>query len=104
VRAAVLEESAIATRDLMPSLISIRTAYRSRRDAVMHALRVSVGRARGCQREAAYYLGVSARYLRDSDCPKVLLPGNGKSGQPIVRYDPVHVKAWGARWNTKRVA
>ena len=56
------------------------------------------------QREAAYYLGVSARNLRDSDCPKVLLPGNGKSGQPIVRYDPVDVKAWAARWNTKRVA
>ncbi len=56
------------------------------------------------QREAAYYLGVSARYLRDSDCPKVLLPGNGKSGQPIVRYDPAGVKAWAARWNTKRVA
>ena len=56
------------------------------------------------EREAAYYLGVSARYLRESDCPKVLLPGNGKAGQPIVRYDPGDVKAWAARWNTKRVA
>ena len=56
------------------------------------------------QREAAYYLGVSARYLRESDCPKVLLPGNGKAGQPIVRYDPADVKTWVARWNTKRVA
>ncbi len=49
------------------------------------------------QREAAYYLGVSARYLRESDCPKVLLPGNGKAGQPIVQYDPADVKAWAAR-------
>jgi hypothetical protein len=55
------------------------------------------------QREAAYYLGVSARYLRDSDCPKVLLPGNGKAGHPIVRYDPADVKAWASRWNTKNV-
>ena len=56
------------------------------------------------QKEAAYFLGVSARYLRDSDCPKVLLPGNGAKGQPLVRYDPADVKAWAARWNTRRVA
>lgn len=56
------------------------------------------------QKEAAYFLGVSARYLRDSDCPKVLLPGNGKKGQSLVRYDPADVRAWAQRWNTRRVA
>lgn len=55
------------------------------------------------QKEAARFLCVSARYLRDSDCPKVLLPGNGKAGQPLVRYDPTDVKAWAERWNTKNV-
>ena len=55
------------------------------------------------QAEAAYYLGVSARYLRESDCPKVLLPGNGAKGQPLVRYEPGDVKAWKDRLNTKRV-
>ena len=54
------------------------------------------------QREAAHYLGVSARYLRDSDCPKVLLPGNGKKGQSLVRYDPADVREWAQRWNTRR--
>ena len=56
------------------------------------------------QREAAYYLGVSARYLRESVCPKVLLPGNGPKGQPIVRYDPAEVKQWAERWHTKHAA
>ena len=56
------------------------------------------------QAEAAYYLGVSARYLRESACPKVLLPGNGPKGQPLVRYDPADVKAWQAQWNTARAS
>jgi hypothetical protein len=55
------------------------------------------------QKEAALFLSVSTRYLRDSDCPKLLLPGNGKAGQPIVRYDPADVKAWTERWNTKHI-
>jgi hypothetical protein len=46
------------------------------------------------QREAAAYLGVSERYLRASSCPKKLLPGTGKKGKPLVRYDPAEVIAW----------
>lgn len=46
------------------------------------------------QREACAYLGVSARYLRDSGCPKLLLPGTGPRGRPVVRYVPDDVKAW----------
>lgn len=50
------------------------------------------------QREAATFLGVSARYLRDSSCPKILLPGNGEKGQPLVRYDPSQVRTWAQAW------
>jgi hypothetical protein len=52
------------------------------------------------QREAAVFLGVTPRYLRDSSCPKVLLPGNGKKGHPILRYDPVEVRAWARAWHS----
>lgn len=52
------------------------------------------------QNEAAAFLGVSARYLRDSACPKLLLPGNGAKGQAIVRYDPTDVQAWARSWHT----
>ena len=52
------------------------------------------------QREAATYLGVTPRYLRDSSCPKMLLPGNGPKGQPLVRYDPDEVRAWARAWHT----
>jgi hypothetical protein len=52
------------------------------------------------QREAAYYLGVSPRYLRESSCPKVLLPGNGEQGQPLVRYEAKQVREWAARRRT----
>lgn len=55
------------------------------------------------QSEAAYFLRVSTRYLRESDCPKVLLPGNGAKGHEMVRYDPADVKAWAENRNTKRV-
>jgi hypothetical protein len=51
------------------------------------------------QREAAAYLGVTPRYLRDSSCPKMLLPGNGKKHQPMVRYEPAEVKAWARSWH-----
>jgi hypothetical protein len=50
------------------------------------------------QREAATFLGVSTRYLRDSACPRVLLPGNGRKGQPLVRYEPSAVRAWKDAW------
>jgi hypothetical protein len=46
------------------------------------------------QREAAAFLGVSTRYLRDSPCPKVLLPGTGSRGRAIVRYVPADVRSW----------
>ena len=46
------------------------------------------------QREAAAYLHVTPRYLRDSSCPKILLPGNGPHGRPIVRYEPRAVRHW----------
>ncbi len=54
------------------------------------------------QREAAYYLGVSPRYLRESSCPKCLLPGHGPRHQPVIRYDPAQVKAWAAARSTAR--
>lgn len=53
------------------------------------------------QKEAAAFLHVSARYLRESGCPKILLPGTGTRGQPLVRYDPRAVWEWAERWNTK---
>jgi hypothetical protein len=52
------------------------------------------------QREAAAYLGVTGRFLRDSTCPKMLLPGNGEKGQPIVRYAPAEVRAWARSWHS----
>jgi hypothetical protein len=52
------------------------------------------------QTEAAYFLGVSPRYLRESSCPKVLLPGAGEKGQPVVRYDPHEVTRWVDGWRT----
>lgn len=52
------------------------------------------------QREAASYLSVTPRYLRESSCPKILLPGNGTKGYPVVRYDPSEVRAWSRAWHT----
>ncbi len=46
------------------------------------------------QREAAGLLKVSPRYLRDSRCPKVILPSNGRRGRGIVRYDGAEVMTW----------
>ena len=54
------------------------------------------------QREAAAFLGVSTRYLRDSSCPKILLPGSGRKGNPLVRYDPADVRTWVRNWHTSR--
>lgn len=56
------------------------------------------------QREAAQFLAVSARYLRESSCPKVLLPGHGKKGQPLVRYAMSDLLAWREQWRTHRRA
>jgi hypothetical protein len=46
------------------------------------------------QREAAAVLHVSARYLRDSACPKLLLPGSGSHGRAVVRYVRAEVLYW----------
>lgn len=45
-------------------------------------------------REMAALLGVSRVYLRNSECPKVLLPGNGRTRVPLVRYRESEVRAW----------
>ena len=52
------------------------------------------------QSEAAAFLAVTPRYLRESNCPKILLPGNGPKRQPLVRYDPEDVRAWARAWHT----
>lgn len=46
------------------------------------------------QREVAMLLRVSVSYLRESSCPKHLLPGNGPRGRPLVRYLRDEVLAW----------
>jgi hypothetical protein len=46
------------------------------------------------QKEAALLLGVSVRYLRDSNAPFIDLPGNGPLRKPLRRYDPVALRAW----------
>lgn len=56
------------------------------------------------QKEAAAYLAVSPRYLRDSSCPKILLPGTGAAGRPIVRYDPNAVREWRDAYRSDRRA
>lgn len=48
------------------------------------------------QKEAARLLHVSVSYLRASSCPKMLLPGNGPRGRPLVRYHRDEVIAWGS--------
>jgi hypothetical protein len=52
------------------------------------------------QREAAALLRVGVSYLRASDCPKVLLPGRGAKGMPLVRYLRSDVLAWATAWRT----
>lgn len=52
------------------------------------------------QKEAAQLLKVSARYLRDSDCPKVLLPPT-RGKRPLVRYRRAHVLAWAESWTAR---
>jgi hypothetical protein len=54
------------------------------------------------QAEAAAFLSVSQRYLRASACPKLLLPGTGPAGKPLVRYDPNAVRAWVDQRSVKR--
>jgi hypothetical protein len=54
------------------------------------------------QKETASYLGVSVRYVRASSVPRLLLPGNGSSGKPLVRYDSVAVIAWAVAHRANR--
>ncbi|HEY0995613.1 MAG TPA: hypothetical protein VGD77_06465 [Gemmatimonadaceae bacterium] len=54
------------------------------------------------QEQAATFLNVSTRYLRDSSCPKHLLPGNGKKKkEPVLRYKPEAVMRWVDNWSTE---
>lgn len=45
-------------------------------------------------RDAALLLQVSAGYLRDSDCPKILLPGLGRTAKPVIRYARDDLQGW----------
>jgi hypothetical protein len=53
-----------------------------------------IGPAGLTQKQAARLLGVSVGWLRASACPKVLLPGNGPKGKPMLRYFQDDVLAW----------
>ena len=57
---------------------------------------IAVGLQLVSQPEAGRYLGVSVSYLRASSCPKVLLPGTGPRGKPLVRYRLSDLDAWAA--------
>jgi hypothetical protein len=46
------------------------------------------------QREVAALLKVSVAYIRASACPKLLLPGSGARGKPLVRYLRSDVLSW----------
>jgi hypothetical protein len=52
------------------------------------------------QKEAALVLRVSTRYLRNSDCPKVLLPP-ARGRRPLVRYRRADVMAWADAWSSR---
>jgi hypothetical protein len=54
--------------------------------------------------DACAYLHVSARYLRDSACPKVKLPRNGRKGESLLRYKPEDVIRWVDSWRTRPIA
>lgn len=47
-------------------------------------------------KEAASMLKTSVGYLRNSDCPKVLLPTQGS--RAIVRYWKSEVRRWANQW------
>lgn len=50
--------------------------------------------------QAAAFLSVSPRYLRDTDCPRMRLPGRGPKRQALLRFVPAVVAAWAERWRT----
>lgn len=47
--------------------------------------------------EVAKYLGMSVRWVRDSDVPRIRLRGSGK--RKSARYDPGAVRDWARRQN-----
>ena len=53
------------------------------------------------EREAARFLGMSPRWLRDSTVPKSMLPGKG--ARPTIRYEPAEVRAWATAQRTHSV-
>lgn len=53
------------------------------------------------QKEAATLMRVSVAYLRNSDCPKVLLP-SGRGRRPLVRYLRKDLDTWMQRWRVAR--
>jgi hypothetical protein len=54
------------------------------------------------QRDAAAFLGVSTRYLRNTACPKLVLPSTREHGRPTVRYVPEDVRAWAESFRSQR--
>jgi hypothetical protein len=46
------------------------------------------------QKAAARLLGVSTSWLRASGAPKLLIPGNGPAGQPLLRYSRAALLEW----------
>ncbi|CAN5432950.1 hypothetical protein BH09GEM1_BH09GEM1_06550 [soil metagenome] len=55
------------------------------------------------QEQAAAFVNASPRYLRDSSCPKVELPGNGPKGESLLRYKPEDVGRWVDSWGTRSI-
>lgn len=50
----------------------------------------------------AEMLGVSVRWLRNSECPTISLPANKVGGRPLVRYDPIQVREWYRNFPSER--
>lgn len=44
------------------------------------------------KRDVAAHLGVAVRTVERMRIPRITLPGTGR--KPIVRFDPVQVRAW----------
>lgn len=86
---------------------SNRTDLAAHRRAIAEALPAGSGVSMAAggdelltQREAAALLRVSVAYLRASSCPKILLPGRGDRGKPLVRYLRSDVLAWAIKRRT----
>jgi hypothetical protein len=84
-----------------PRRATTRPATTTKRPALVNAVTPIVVYALWTQEQAAFYAAVSPRYLRESCCPKVLLPGNGPKGEPLVRYKPEDVMRWVDSWSTR---